>query len=257
VFKINRKNLISFVIWSACLLSLVFLISPLRSPFLNILKAPLKLSTIIEQELGGIIFYHRNLTQNEKLKKELDLFRYKLNAQRELYLENARLKQLLSFKKNSPLKLIAARVIARAPDNWSSSIIIDKGSYNGIRRGLVVINYLGLVGRVIEVSESASKISLIGDPNLGVSGIVQRSRQEGLVSGTLGSNLIMRYLPEEADIKINDIIITSGLNQTYPKGLLIGTVIDAGRELSGLSRFAVIRPAVCLSDIEEVLVIIQ
>jgi rod shape-determining protein MreC len=97
---------------------------------------------------------------------------------------------------------------------------------------------------------------LISDPNLGVSALVQRSRQEGLVSGTLGTYLTMRYLPKDADIKIQDVIVSSGLNEVYPKGLLIGTVIDIGKEFSGLSRFATIKPAIDLSNIEEVLIII-
>jgi rod shape-determining protein MreC len=86
---------------------------------------------------------------------------------------------------------------------------------------------------------------------------VQRSRQEGLVTGTLGGNLIMRYLPEEPDIQVSDTIITSGLNGFYPKGLLIGTVIDVGKEFSGLSHYALVKPEAKLSNIEEVLIIIQ
>ena len=97
---------------------------------------------------------------------------------------------------------------------------------------------------------------MINDPSLGVSSIVQRSRQEGLVSGTLGANLIMRYLPEDADIIVNDLIVTSQLSQIYPKGLLVGKVVNIGRELSGLNRYAIVKPAVDCSAIEEVLVII-
>jgi rod shape-determining protein MreC len=122
---------------------------------------------------------------------------------------------------------------------------------------MAAITYLGLLGRVAETSESTSKIMLVSDPDMGVSGLIQRSRQEGLVCGTLGSHLIMKYLPEEADIKVSDIVVTSGLSQEYPKGLLIGRVIDIGREFSGLSRYAVIEPAVKLSNIEEVLIIVQ
>lgn len=187
----------------------------------------------------------------------MDLLKNKLNAREEIYLENARLKSLLYFKQKSPYKLIAARVIARSADSWSSSVIIDKGKYNGIKRGMAVITYLGLAGRVIETQEFTSKILLINDPNLGVSSLVQRSRQEGLICGTLGTHLIMRYLPEESDIRIQDVIITSGLNETYPKGLLIGAVVGIGKEFSGLSRFAIIKPAVNLSNIEEVLIIIS
>ena len=171
-------------------------------------------------------------------------------------MENERLKKLFSIKQRSSFKVILARVIAGSADSWSSSIIIDKGSSSGIKRGMAVITYLGLAGRVVETTGSASKIMLISDPDLSISGIVQRSRQEGIVSGTLGANLIMRYLPEDSDIRIGDTVVTSGLSKACPKGLLIGSVIEIGREYSGLSRYAIIKPAVNLSSIEEVLVVI-
>jgi rod shape-determining protein MreC len=206
--------------------------------------------------LGGIIFYHRNLIQNERLRKEIDLLKEKFNTVNEVYLENRRLKNLLSFKQKSPHKVVAARVIGRSVDNWSSLVLIDKGNYHGIKRGFVAITYLGLVGRVVEAADSVSKVKLINDPSFGVSALVQRSRQEGLVSGTLGRSLIMKYLPKDSDIKASDIIITSGLTDNYPKGLLIGRVISIGEEFSGLSRYAIVKPAVDLSNIEEVLIII-
>jgi len=210
----------------------------------------------MQREIRGMIFYHRNLIENEGLRREVDSLRQRLNAANEAYSENTRLKNNLYFKQKSALKFICARVIARSPDNWSSGIVIDKGSLQGIRKGVAAATYLGLIGRVVETTDSTSKIMLLNDPNLGVSSLIQRSRQEGLVCGTLGTNLIMRYLPEDADIKLQDTIISSGLNSLYPKGLLIGRVIDIGKEFSGLSRYAIIKPAVNLSDIEEVLVII-
>lgn len=179
-----------------------------------------------------------------------------LNSAQEASLENARLKNLLAFKQKTAFKVIAAKVIARSPDNWSSAVIIDKGAYSGIRTKLAVVTYSGLVGRVIETSNYTSKIMLINDASFAVSGLVQRSRQEGLVSGTLGGTLIMRYLSLDSDIKVGDIIITSGLTENYPKGLLIGSVIAIGEEFSGLSRYAIIRPTVNLSNLEEVLIII-
>jgi rod shape-determining protein MreC len=212
--------------------------------------------TLIRREVGGIIFYHQNLIQNARFKKEIDLLKNGLNACQEISLENNRLSNLLSLKQKASYKVIAAKVIGRSPDNWSSVIIIDKGRYNGIKSGMAVITYFGLVGRVIETTYYASKIILINDPSFAVSAIIQRSRQEGLVSGTLGNTLIMRYLSKESDIKVSDIIITSGLTDAYPKGLLIGTVVDIGEEFSGLSRYAIIRPTVNLSSVEEVLIII-
>lgn len=233
------------------------IVPSVRAPLLNTLKLPLVPFKFLECEVKAIVFYHRNFVVNQRLAKEVDLLKYRLNQEREIYLENKRLKEILSFKQKAPYRVIAARVISRSPENWSSMIVVDKGEYSGIKRGAVVINYLGLVGRVSEITKSSSKVTLINDPNLGVSGIAQRSRQEGLISGTLGNSLIMKYLPRDSDIKVSDIVVTSGLTGVYPKGLLIGTVIDVADEFSGLSCYAVIKPAVDLSNLEEVLVIVS
>lgn len=256
MLTIKKKNLIILAVSFFLLFFLLSSISVLRAPFLNTLKFPLNILTFFRREAGAIVFYHRNFKENEILNKQVDFLRNKLNSQNELILENSRLKKLLSFKQKSPLRLTAARVIGQSADSWSANLIIDKGRFNGIRQGMTAVTFLGLVGRISEAQEFISKVMLITDPNIGISAIDQRSRQEGLVSGTLGVNLIMRYLPEEPDIKINDTIITSGLNSAYPKGLLIGTVSAIAREFSGLSSYAIIKPAVNLSDIEEVLIII-
>lgn len=233
------------------------LVPQFRTPLLDTLKYPLGLLTLIKREVEGMIFYHRNFRENGNLKKEIALLKHRLNTTEEIYLENKRLLSLLALKQKTVYKVVAARVIGRSADNWYSMLIIDKGRYDGIKKGMVVINHLGLVGRVMENTASTSEIMLINDPNFSVSCLVQRSRQEGLVCGTLGSSLVMRYLPKEADIKPSDTIVTSGLSLLYPKGLLIGKVVDMGVEFSGLTHYALIKPAVDLSTIEEVLIIVQ
>ncbi len=256
MFKISRKFLINFLLIVCSVLLVSNFLSCIKNSAQKLSKPHLSVIGLLKHEASGIIFYHRNMIQAEKLKNEVEILRRQLFGLREISQENSRLKNLLSFKQKSSLRLIPARVIARSLDSWSSSAIIDKGNYNGIRRGMVVINPKGLVGSVVESSDNTSKILLINDPNLGISSIVQRSRQEGLVSGTLGTNLIMRYLPEDAQISVGDIIVTSELSQIYPKGLLIGKVVNIGKEFSGLNHYAIIKPAVDLSSIEEVLVII-
>ncbi len=256
MFKPSRKTLINSTVIILVVLLLSHSISCFKNPLQRTFKPHLSLIAWLKREAGEIIFYHRNLVESERLNNEVGILRRSLFDLREVYLENKRLVGLLNFKQKSPLRLAPARVIARSADSWSSSIIIDKGRFNGIRRGMVVINSRGLVGRVAESADNSSRILLINDPSLGVSSIAQRSRQEGLVSGTLGTNLIMRYLPEDADIIVNDLIVTSELSQIYPKGLLVGKVINIGRELSGLNRYAIVKPAVDCSAIEEVLVII-
>lgn len=256
MFKPTKKQLKSFAVFFSLLFLFFFVSLVLRQPLVNILKQPFNLVRFIQREAMGIIFYHRNLIRNEALERESGLLKNKINSMNELYLENQRLKENLAFKQKSSLKLIPARVITRSADSWTSSVIIDKGNYHGIRPGMGVITYLGLAGRVMEVTSSTSRVMLLSDPSLGVSSFIQRSRQEGLVSGTLGNNLIMKYLPEEADIRIGDMVVSSGLNSIYPKGILIGKIIESGKEFSGLSRYAIIEPVVNFSNLEEMLVVV-
>ena len=256
MFALIKKHLVAPAFIAAGILFLSSLIPVTRPAALFVLKIPLVVAGAVCREIGGIIFYHHNMSENRALQKKVELLGYRVNAMAELALENNRLTQLLGLQKRMPFKVIAARVIARAPDSWSSVVVIDKGSRSGIQKGMVVLNYFGLIGRVVEVSLSTSKVMLLNDPNLGVSAMIQRSRQEGLVSGTLGNFLIMRYLPKDADVRVNDTAVTSGLTDVYPKGLVIGLVVDVGDEFSGLSRYAVVKPACNLTNVEEVLVII-
>lgn len=252
----NKKTVTFYLVLSLVVLSLSTLVSPLKEPALIILKLPLTVLSLIDREINGIIFYHRNYAQNEQLRNEIALLRQKINNSNEVYLENSRLKNLVALKKDTPYKVIVSKVIARSPDNWTSVVIIDKGRHHGINKGSVVLSYLGLAGKVIEAQNFTSKVMLVNDPNLAVSCIDQRSRQEGLISGTLGNSLTMRYLPRDADVSVEDVIVTSGLTENYPKGLLVGKIVSVGEEFSGLSRYAIIKPCVNLYNIEEVLVII-
>ncbi|MCX5699350.1 MAG: rod shape-determining protein MreC [Candidatus Omnitrophica bacterium] len=256
MFKLSRKTVINFTLVSCAVLLVSNFLSCFKNPAQKIFKPHLSFIGLVKRELSGFIFYHRNMIQAERLQNDIDLLRWRLFDLRELSQENTRLKNLFNFKQKSSLRLVAARVIGRSLDSWSSSVIIDKGRYNGIKSGMGVISPQGLVGSIVESTDNTSKVLLINDPNQGISCIVQRSRQEGLVSGILGTNLIMRYLPDEAQIIVGDIIITSELSQIYPKGLLLGRVVDIGREFSGLNRYALVKPAVDLTNIEEVLVVI-
>ncbi|MGD0336764.1 MAG: rod shape-determining protein MreC [Candidatus Omnitrophota bacterium] len=257
MFGFKKRQLIPIALFGASIAILSVLTPAIKTSLLVLLKQPLGIFVSIKREIGGLVFYHRNYLQNELLEKEAGYLKSKLLVQEEAALENERLKQLLNFKKKSNFRVIPVRVIGRSPDSWSSTVIIDKGRYDGIKQGMPAITYVGLAGRVVEAGQFISKILLINDPALGVSALIQRSRQEGLVSGTLGNYLIMKYLPEDADIKVKDNVITSGLNAIYPKGLLIGTVVSIGQEFSGLSRYAVIRPAVNLANLEELFIVAQ
>ena len=257
MFRIEKHKLILAV----CFLSAVLVSFCLRPLFSNLLLSGISPFTAVFEAVGGefgaFIFFHRNAAGLKKIKAENDVLRAKLNTAGEIALENKRLRDLLDIKNKSEWNTVAAAVTGRRPDNWSSIVLINKGSSSGIRPGCIVVNRLGLVGRVAETSAAFSKVILANDHNFSISAFVQRSRQEGLVTGTLGSNLLMKYLPPTADIRENDVIVSSGLTELSPKGLLIGTVVKTGTEFSGLGKYALISPAADLEGIEEVLVIKQ
>jgi rod shape-determining protein MreC len=256
VFKPSKKNLIH----AAAILAAVFLLSavlPALRPYaLNVLRFPFSIFSFAGREAVGMITYHRNMVERQGLEQEIASLRQQVKSLDEIAFENRRLQNLLGFREQNRQRTVAARVIARAPDNWLSVIIVDKGSSTGVRRNAVVITPAGLLGRVVDTSPNLSKVALVNDPDFSVSAIVQRSRQEGLVSGTLGTSLIMKYLPRESDVKVDDVVVTSGLTGICPKGILVGKVTSIGEEFSGLSHYAIIRPSVNLSNVEEVLIII-
>ncbi len=213
--------------------------------------------SMIGNEVKALVFFHKNYVASRRLGQENDLLRRKLVDADECRSENSRMKALLDFKEETGYKVIPAQIIARDPSNWSSTIIVNKGSSHGVVKGKVVVSFLGLVGRISEVHSSTSKIMLINDPQLNVSARIQRSRQEGLVCGSLEGTLIMKFLPKDCDIAASDSIVTSGQTGVYPKGILIGSVVGIRDEYSELSKCAVIKPAVDLAALEEVLIIMQ
>lgn len=257
MFKLTRTQLIYFIFIGCIVLLASLSLGRMRSLVCSLLKIPLSITALVRDEAGAFIFFHQNHIERRRLSGEVEALRSSAVAQEELRRENVRLKNMLVFKEESAHQFAAARVIGHSADSWTSSVIIDKGARSGIASGMAVVTPGGFAGRVAETTDTSSTVLLVSDPNLGVSGLIQRSRQEGLVSGTLGSYLLMRYLPEDPDIQQGDIVVTSGFSLMYPKGLAIGTVVDIVKDLSGLSIHAVLKPSVDLPNLEEVIVIVS
>ncbi len=258
MIKLKSKKLISCLAAFVAVILIATLVPYFRATSIDTIKYPLKIFALINREIGAVIFYHHNYTENARLQKENGWLKQGLNQSREYYLENQRLKDLLAFKSQAPYRVIPSRVIGRDTASWSSVVMIDKGKSSGVKPDMAVITAAGLAGRVVESGQSSSKVMLLNDPNMGVSALVQRTRQEGLVSGTWGNNmLVMRYLSSDADIKEGDVIISSGMSPLYPKGMLIGTVKEVNREFSGLSLYALIKPQVQFNALDEVMVVVK
>lgn len=199
------------------------------------------------------------LKQIEQLEKENNELQLENQALSEYRYEARRLQQLLNFE-NASLEtydLLPARVIARSPNNWYQTIIIDKGSRDGVKQNMPVIHPSGLVGRVGSVSESSAQINLLTDREVAVGAVLQNSREtRGIVEGVGDSKLLrMVNIPYYSTVKKGDRVLSSGLSEIYPKGLFIGRVIEVKSEPGGLLLTADIEPEVNFDKLEEVLLI--
>lgn len=205
------------------------------------------------------------IKENKELKDKLSHYEIQKHLMNYLLSENQRLRSLLSFKENKLFTSMGARVVGYSTNNWDNIILIDRGTRDGIREKMPVISYHGaLVGRIVHAGAYSSQVLMINDPEYVVGGIVQRdeSRAIGLVKGQLNDprinimdNIFWNNNTPEGDIKVGDVIVTSGLSNLYPKGLPIGTVIKVEKDNYGLSQRAEIELFLSQQTIEEVLVI--
>lgn len=192
--------------------------------------------------------------ENQELKKKLALAVEYQNRCRELELENQRLRRFVNFNGPGREVLVAARVVARDPSPWYKTIMIDRGEEHGVTRGLPVIVSEGVVGQVVKVSEQYSRVLLVTDRNSSVDALVQESRARGMVKGNNTEQCLFKYALRKDVILPGQMIITSGLDQVFPKGLRIGVVLDVKKEDSRLFQKIVLQTCVDFDKLEEVLV---
>ncbi len=179
----------------------------------------------------------------------------------EVKLENERLKELLNFDTTTTnLEYVSCHVIGKAPGHWFNMFVIDAGLSSGIKVDMPVVNGDGLVGRVVHVGANFSRVMALIDSSSGVSGIVERTRDIGILSGANTSGdedvlLSMSNLPLDADLMPGDKIITSGLAGIFPKGIPIGEVVEVSQSNDGMRNQALVSPWVDFSQLEEVMII--
>ena len=168
-------------------------------------------------------------------------------------LENSRLKRLLEFNDSLPQKSVGVRIIGYGLKPWKKSILLNKGSSQGVKPQSVLVVPAGLVGRVVEVGVLSSQAIILTDPESRVTAITLTSRAQGVVEGNGGGKLKLRYLNLDDAVQVGEIVVTSGLSDIYPKGLRIGRIESIERDPDGLHLAATVRPAVRFSKIEEML----
>lgn len=198
------------------------------------------------------------LRENDQLRTQVLTLNMEVQRLREEAGEAKRLRAGLALKESSPDKLLAARIISRNPSEWFITATIDRGSTSGIRPGQAVITPRGFLGQVTEVTPTNAQIRAATDRESGVGAMVQRSRAIGMCLGQLDPEYLhLTYLAKDADVKLGDIVITSGQGGVVPKGLPIGRVVKVGLESGGFAKSAILSPSVKFDRAEEVYVVLR
>ncbi len=194
--------------------------------------------------------------ENDRLKKALDRSREKIFQCSEIELSNQRLRTFLNFQKTKTDPVLAAEVIGKDPSLWFRTIIIDKGLDDGIRKGLPVVVPEGIIGQVMSASSHYSKVILMIDRNSAVDALVQRSRARGIIKGHSTDQCFFEYVLRKNDVRVGDVVIASGLDGVYPKGLRVGHVSGVIKRNAGIFQQVEVTPYVDFEKLEEVLVVL-
>lgn len=197
----------------------------------------------------------------DELNQQLAELRTDSQISSDVEAENEKLRELLELKNTyqTGWDTVAAEVIGREADNWYEKLTINKGSKDGISENMAVVDQNGLVGKIINVTENTSEVQMMIDSGASLGGMLQKSSIEGVLQGIGGGKglITMTKLPYNADIQLNDVVVTSGVGGVFPAGLLVGTVVKVNTSADGLSKEAIIEPYCNFDDIQFVLVIHQ
>ncbi|WP_459499270.1 rod shape-determining protein MreC [Bacillus sp. C1] len=202
----------------------------------------------------------RTYEENKTLKEKLDKYAELSVKVKDLEKDNAKLRETID-KKDSlrDYKPIQATVIARNPDKWYDLIGIDRGAQQGIEKDMAVMTSKGLVGRVKSVSQFTSTVELLSSLNRTnrISAVVEgQERIFGLIEGydKEKQTLVFTKIPSDVKVEKDQTVVTSGLSDIFPKGLVIGKVVDVAPDEYGLTQTAYVKPAADLNDVDHVMV---
>lgn len=209
--------------------------------------------------LGNLFSSGKNAKENKKLKEENLELQSQIRMLEGYKTENERLREMIDLNDNrTDFKSVGANIIARDSSEFHNIITIDKGSKDGIKKNAVVTVPEGLVGFVFEVGYNYSKVKTIYDSECSVSAICLRSGDMGIVEATAENALSgvcsMNYIDKSAKTVVGDMIETSGTGGVFPRGILIGKVVEIKEDARNLTLSATVEVSVNINNIDKVLV---
>ena len=204
--------------------------------------------------------YDEVVAENDKLKQELYDTQQKLRDAQKAKQENIQFRAALGMKERGrDFVFESAEIIGKSTENWTTTFTIDKGTLSGVALDNCVITDAGMVGFVSEVGTTWATVTAITDTTMEASAIVSRTREVASAEGDFDlmkqGLLKLSYLERDSKVIKGDTVEISGMGGLFPKGIILGTVEEVKNETHGISKYAIIRPAVDLNEVSQVLVI--
>ena len=215
------------------------------------------------EKLYDYIFsYESLLAENEALKEQLSQMENQARQAAALTKENQALRDALELKENNEgYEMVDGYIISWSSNDWSSTFTINQGTNAGIAEGMCAITANGeVVGLVTEVGSNYAVIKTVLDSSLEISATIVSSGYNGMVKGGYSTDhpdlLRMNYLPSSATIRNNDQVVTTG-STVYPRNLILGYVVDAGFDDTGVAKYALLEPAADIGALDQIFIITE
>jgi len=193
--------------------------------------------------------------ENKRLWDELQECRASTYRYREAMIANVRLRNLLEFKKSSEYPMVVAQVVGKDPSPWFRTVVINRGTNDGIEERMPVVTDNGVVGQIFSVSANYAKVLLAIAPTSAVDVLIQKSRVRGILKGTGSGIYLLEYILKTVDVAEGDHVVTAGLGGLFPTGLPVGIVSRVVKKRRGMFQKIEVTPAVDFQNLEELLVI--
>lgn len=209
----------------------------------------------IERTLSNFRDYFSLYQKNRELQQENTHLAFENFQLQEALLENLRLKRLLKFQHQFHYNLIPAKIIGYSPHEIVTGFQLLSEHLKPEHKGAAVMTVAGLVGRLVKVSGNYAICQILLDPSSKVSVRVQRTREVGIVVWDGGKGLLLKYIPNTIDIRVGDIVFTSGMSAIYPPNIKVGVVTHIEKNSSELFQTIHVKPSVDFNSLEEVFIV--
>lgn len=268
MLKLLKKKSVLAAVFITGAVALIFVLfgndNLLTSATKTIFSPILTVTSKMSQSAGNFKDYLIELKvyreENERLNAEINKMKTESRDVAELTAENERLKSLLSIKSSLKYQTKAGLVISNEPNNWNSTLVINKGSNDGVSIGNAVLSSKGIVGKVSAVGFGWARVSSLLNDETAVGVRILRTGELAVVEGDLElskSNFCkMSFFDKGTDMVVGDLLETTGSAGLYPEGWIVGTIAKIQSDASG-REYAVVEPAVDFSNLYEVLVVTE